>query len=237
MQTNHKVALITGASKGLGLALAEALAQRKWYLIINARNAEELLHAKRHLEQWTSVTAISGDVRDEVHLIQFREVLQKLNTPLDLVVNNASTLGASPQPQLLDYPIETIHSIVHTNLIAPLSLLQKVRPFLADHPTVINISSDAAVEPYPGWGGYGASKAGLDHLTLILAQENPRWHIYAFDPGDMRTQMHQEAFPGQDISDRPLPEEIAVPGLLNLLDSNRASGRYFARQLLEPSVA
>ncbi len=237
MQIINKVALITGASKGFGLALAETLAQQKWQLIINARNAKDLLKAKQHLEKWTSVTAISGDVRDEVHLLQFSEALERLQVQLDLVVNNASILGASPQPQLLDYPIETIHAIVHTNLIAPLSLLQKVRPYLVDHPTIINLSSDAAVEAYPGWGGYGASKAALDHLTSILAVENPRWYIYAFDPGDMRTQMHQEAFPGQDISDRPLPAQIAVPAVLNLLESNRASGRYSAQELLEPTAA
>lgn len=233
MHIIHKTALITGASKGFGLALAEALAQRNWQLIINARNAAELLKTQRHLEQWTTVTAISGDVRDEVHLLQFPEVLQRLNVALDLVVNNASTLGGSPQPQLLDYPIESIHSIVHTNLIAPLSLLQKVRPYLSERPTIINLSTDAAVEPYPGWGGYGASKAGLDHLTLILAAENPDWRVYAFDPGDMRTAMQQAAFPGEDISDRPLPEEVAVPALLNLLDGDLSNGRYSAQKLLE----
>lgn len=228
--TKQKTALITGASRGLGYALAEALAQKGWQLLINARNAQNLLAAQRKLEQYTSVEAISGDMMDEIHLIQLPERLEQL-PPLALVVNNASTLGASPQPYLLDFPIAALHRVFHTNVIAPLSLLQKIKPFLSAKPQIINISSDAAVQPYAGWGGYGASKAALDQLTAILAQEQPEWSIYALDPGDMQTQMHQAAFPEQDISDLPLPADRAVPALLNLVQHPWRSGRYTLQQL------
>ncbi|NRB51091.1 MAG: SDR family oxidoreductase [Saprospiraceae bacterium] len=228
--TKQRTALITGASRGLGFALAEALAQKGWHLLINGRNAQKLLAAQRILQQYTTVEAISGDLMDEIHLIQFPERLEQL-PPLELIVNNASTLGASPQPQLLDYAIENIHHIFHTNVIAPLSLLQKVRPFLSANAQIINISSDAAVQAYAGWGGYGASKAALDHLSAILAEENPDWKVYALDPGDIRTQMHQEAFPGQDLSDLPLPADRAVPALLRLIQHPWRSGRYTLGQL------
>jgi NAD(P)-dependent dehydrogenase (short-subunit alcohol dehydrogenase family) len=224
----QKVALITGASQGLGLAIAEDLIQKGWTLLINARNAQRLREAQKKLEEYGQVFAISGDVRDEIHLLQFAELLERESLQLDLVINNASTLGASPQPELLRYEIDAIHQIYHTNVIAPLSLLQKVRPYLSPAATIINISSDAAVEAYEGWGGYGASKAALDHWTAILAKEQPQWHIYAFDPGDMRTAMHQAAFPDEDISDRPLPEEVAVPTLLKLITQQPESGRYVA---------
>ncbi|MCP4442123.1 MAG: SDR family oxidoreductase [Aureispira sp.] len=228
---NKKTALITGASRGLGLALAHALADRGWNLIINGRNAQKLLLAYKELSTKTNVEAISGDVIDEIHLLQFPERIAPFGQ-LDLIINNASTLGASPQPKLLDYPIEAIHTIFHTNVIAPLSLLQKVKPFLSAEATIINISSDAAVEAYAGWGGYGSSKAALDHLTAILTQENPQWNIYAVDPGDMQTQMHQEAFPSENISDRPLPEST-VPGFLHLIEQKLPSGRYSSPKLVE----
>lgn len=231
MNTISQTALITGASKGFGLAIAEALAQRGWKLIINARNAEHLLKAQRNLEQYTEVVAISGDVRDEIHLLQFAEKLEQLNWTLDLVINNASTLGVAPQPMLLDYPIDAIHQIFHTNVIAPLSLLQKVETFLKPEAKILNISSDAAVNAYENWGGYGASKAALDHLSAIMGKENPQLTIYAFDPGDMRTEMHQAAFPGEDISDRPLPEEVAVPSALQLIQEPYESGRYEAGKI------
>ena len=149
---------------------------------------------------------------------------------LDLVINNASTLGISPQPHLLKYPIEVIHTIFHTNVIAPLSLLQKVEPFLKPTARIIQISSDAAVNAYEAWGGYSASKAALDHLTSILAKENPQWKIYSVDPGDMRTQMHQEAFPGEDISDRPLAQK-SIPGILTLIEGELESGRYISKEI------
>lgn len=226
IQSHTPVALITGASQGLGLSIAEALIQSGWTLIINARRAGPLLQVQRQLAAHGKVIAVSGDVRDEVHLLQFPELLEREALQLDLVINNASTLGASPQPALLDYPMEVVHQIYHTNVLAPLSLLQKVRPYLREEAMIINISSDAAVEAYEGWGGYGASKAALDHWTAILAKEQPDWHVYAFDPGDMRTRMHQEAFPGEDISDRPLPETKAVPALLRLIGERPDSGRY-----------
>ncbi|PHN01045.1 SDR family NAD(P)-dependent oxidoreductase [Flavilitoribacter nigricans] len=237
MKDQRSTALITGASKGLGLAIAEALAKRGWRLIINSRHAQELRDAQRKLETFGEVVAISGDVRDEIHLFQFAELLEREQWSLELLINNASTLGASPQPALLDYATNALHNIYHTNVIAPLSLLQKVRPYLSTNATIINVSSDAAAEAYEGWGGYGASKAALDHWTAILAKEQPDWSVYAFDPGDMRTEMHQAAFPGQDISDRPLPEETAVPALLKLIQTHPESRRYTAQELLTPPTS
>lgn len=198
--------------------------------MINARNARQLREVQRKLSVYGEVIAISGDVRDEIHLLQFAEVLEREQWSLDLLINNASVLGASPQPALLDYQTETLHHIYHTNVIAPLSLLQKVSPFLSERAMIVNISSDAAAEAYAGWGGYGASKAALDHWTAILAKEQTNWSVYAFDPGDMRTDMHREAFPGEDISDRPLPEEVALPALLNLIHERPESGRYTAQE-------
>lgn len=237
MKKENKIALITGASRGLGLALARALAQRGWQLIINARNARELRRAQLELQQWTEVDAISGDVRDEILLLQFAELLERRDLRLDLLVNNASTLGASPQPPLLDFPIEAVHQVYHTNVIAPLSLLQKLRPLLTEGATIINISSDAAQEAYPGWGVYGAAKAALDHWTAVLAHEQPAWHVYAIDPGDMNTALQQQAFPGDDVSDRPLPEAQAVPAILQLLTDLPAAGRYTAADLYATTAA
>lgn len=224
--TNKKTALITGASKGLGYSLAENLAHRGWNLLINARNGKQLLEAKNYLQQFTEVIAISGDVRDEIHLLQLAEALQANQWQLDLVVNNASALGVSPMPHLLEHSVDDLHVIFHTNMIAPISLLQKVKPYLKTNAAIINISSDAGAEAYEAWGAYGGSKAGLDHMTTILGKENPEYRFYAFDPGDMRTEMHQAAFPGQDISDRPLPTEHAVPALIHLIESGLPNGRY-----------
>ena len=149
---------------------------------------------------------------------------------IDLLVNNASLLGPSPQPSLVDYPLDTLREVYEANVFAPLALIQTALPQLAADAIVINVSSDAAVEPYDGWGGYGSSKAALDQITAILSAEHPALRIYAVDPGDMRTQMHQEAFPGEDISDRPPPEDV-VPGLLTLMDERLPSGRYRAANL------
>jgi NAD(P)-dependent dehydrogenase (short-subunit alcohol dehydrogenase family) len=226
-QQTNRTALITGASRGLGLALARGLAQRGWHLIIDGRDEKALKSAQAGLARQTQVTAIAGDVMDEAHRRALAVAAQAAGG-LDAVVNNASILGPSPQPELLDYPLETLTQVYRTNVIAPLGILQTVRAELKPEARIINITSDAGVEAYLGWGGYGSSKAALEHLSAILAEENPAWRVYWVDPGDMRTQMQQAAFPGEDISDRPLPEE-SVPGLIELLESDLPGGRYQAR--------
>jgi NAD(P)-dependent dehydrogenase (short-subunit alcohol dehydrogenase family) len=228
--TTTRIALITGASRGLGLALARQLAQQRWHLIIDARGAAALQTARDELAQWTTVTAIPGDVTHETHRRALAEAAEA-SGHIDLLVNNASTLGPSPQPYLCDYPLTALESVYQTNVIAPLGLIQAVRQFLPKDACIINITSDAGFEAYSGWGGYGSSKAALAQLSHILAVENEALRIYWVDPGDMRTQMHQEAFPGEDISDRPLPEE-SVPGLLALIMGTYPSGRYSARALV-----
>lgn len=224
-----RTALITGASRGLGLALARQLAAEDWHLIIDARGANALETARVALAKQTRVIAIPGDVTDGDHRLALAEAAREWGG-LDALVNNASMLGPSPQPELLDYPLEVLEQVYRTNVIAPLALVQTLRNELKPGAFVINITSDAGVEAYTGWGGYGSSKAALEQLSNILAAENSSLHVYWVDPGDMRTQMQQEAFPGEDISDRPLPEE-SVPGLLELLTGTRPSGRYSARAL------
>jgi NAD(P)-dependent dehydrogenase (short-subunit alcohol dehydrogenase family) len=225
-------ALITGASRGLGLALARSLAQRGWRLVIDARGAAALDQAAAELDHLTDVRAIPGDIADPWH----REALvDAAGDRIDLLVNNASILGPSPQPSLADYPLEVLHRVYAVNVVAPLALIQAALGVMPDGATVINITSDAAEQPYPGWGGYGSSKAALEQLTAILGAERPGLRVYAVDPGDMRTRMHQEAFPGEDISDRPPPEE-SVPGLLELICGASPSGRYQARALLAGRV-
>jgi NAD(P)-dependent dehydrogenase (short-subunit alcohol dehydrogenase family) len=215
-------AIVTGASRGLGLALARALAERGWGLVIDAREPGPLHEVATELALRTNVVALAGDVADPLH----RETLVAAsNGPVDLLVNNASVLGPSPQPALADYPLDTLEHVYRVNVLAPLALIQ-----LAAAPRVLNISSDAAVEAYEGWGGYGASKAALDQLSAVLAVEHPDLRVYAVDPGDMRTAMHQAAFPGEDIGDRPEPETV-VPALLRLVDDHLPSGRYRAADL------
>jgi NAD(P)-dependent dehydrogenase (short-subunit alcohol dehydrogenase family) len=226
-----RTALITGASRGLGLALARQLAAQGWQLIINARGAKALEAVREALAEQTQVMAIPGDVTDPAHRRALAEAARELGG-LDALVNNASILGPSPQPPLLDYPIEVLELVYLNNVIAPLAVVQAMRHSLKPGACIINITSDAGVEAYEGWGGYGSSKAALEQLSNILAAENPAWRVYWVDPGDMRTQMHQEAFPGEDISDRPLPE-VSVPGLIELLTGTRPSGRYAARALSE----
>jgi NAD(P)-dependent dehydrogenase (short-subunit alcohol dehydrogenase family) len=207
------------------------LARRGWKLIIDARNGDALKTVRDELAKYTHVIAIPGDVSHEAHRRALAEAARS-DGGLDVAVNNASILGPSPQPELLDYPIETLEQVYRVNVIAPLAILQAVRAVLKPEARIINITSDAGLEPYPGWGGYGSSKAALEQLSAILAAENPAWRVYWVDPGDMRTQMHQAAYPGEDISDRPLPEE-SVPGLIELLEGDHPSGRYAARKLVK----
>ncbi|HEX5973948.1 MAG TPA: SDR family oxidoreductase, partial [Rubrobacteraceae bacterium] len=174
--------------------------------------------------------AIPGDVTDDEHRRSLAKAVRELGG-LDALINNASILGPSPQPVLLDYPLETLEEVYRANTLAPLALIQALRHDLKPGSRILNVTSDAAVEPYEGWGGYGSSKAALEQLSNILAAENPDLRVYRVDPGDMRTRMQQEAFPDEDISDRPLPEE-SVPGLVELLTGDLPSGRYEARALI-----
>jgi NAD(P)-dependent dehydrogenase (short-subunit alcohol dehydrogenase family) len=219
-------AIITGASRGLGLALARSLAADGWRLTIDARGKRALARAADSLSELTEVVAMPGDVADDWH----RRGLVGAAGRIDLLVNNASVLGPSPQPNLADYPLAELRRVYEVNVLAPLALIQAAVPHLGPEARILNITSDAGVEGYPGWGGYGSSKAALEQLSAILAAERPDLRVYWLDPGDMRTRMHQEAFPGEDISDRPPPEE-SVPGLLALIEGSRPSGRYQAREL------
>ena len=220
-------AIVTGASRGLGLELARALAQRGWQLVVDARGAPALDEARAELASVTDVVAIAGDVADEEHR---RALVAAAGGRLDALVNNASVLGPSPLPGLADYPLDALGEVLRVNTLAALRLVQLVLPLLPQGGRVVNVTSDAAVEAYEGWGGYGSSKAALEQLTRVLAGESPRLLVYAFDPGDMRTQMHQDAFPGEDISDRPPPRD-SVPALLELLEGELPSGRYRAAEL------
>jgi NAD(P)-dependent dehydrogenase (short-subunit alcohol dehydrogenase family) len=225
------VAVVTGASQGLGLALAEALASRGWSLVVDARRADRLDEAVARLAGRTQVVGVAGDVADADH----REALARAAAtlgPVRLLVNNASTLGQSPLPSLTDIAPDVLRRIFDVNVLAPVAL---VRALDLRDATVVNVTSDAAVEPYEGWGGYGASKAALEHASRILAAERPDLRVLIVDPGDMRTEMHQDAFPGEDISDRPLPAD-AVPGILALIEGDQPSGRYRAAALAGSSM-
>ena len=215
-------AIVTGASRGLGLALTRALAARGWRLVVDARDGAALRAATASLD---GVLALPGDVANPDH----RVALVSAAGPLDLLVNNASLLGPSPQPPLSDYPLDVLERVYAVNVLAPLALTQLALPHMRAGGRILNVTSDAGVEPYPGWGGYGSSKAALEQVSAVLAAEHPELRVYAVDPGDMNTRMHQEAFPGEDISDRPPPEE-SVPGLLRLIDGDLPSGRYLARE-------
>jgi len=218
------VGIVTGGSRGLGLALTRALAQRGWRLVVDARGRDVLKEATGGLD---GVRAIPGDLADPEHR---QALVEAAGERIDLLVNNASLLGPSPQPALVDYPLAQLRRVYEVNLVAPLALAQLALPRLGPGAAILDVTSDAAVEPYEGWGGYGSSKAALEQLTAILAAEHPRLRIYSVDPGDMRTQMHQDAFPGEDISDRPEPEE-SVPGLLALIEGSQPSGRYRASEI------
>jgi NAD(P)-dependent dehydrogenase (short-subunit alcohol dehydrogenase family) len=222
-------AVITGASRGLGLALARALADRGWRLVVDARGGADLELAARELGRHGEVVALAGDVADRTHR---RALIDAAGEEIDLLVNNASVLGPSPQPPLRDYPPNELERVHRINVVAPLALIQLALPRLGPGGRIVNVTSDAAVAAYPGWGGYGSSKAALEQLTAVLAAEHPERRIYAVDPGDMNTRLHQEAFPGEDISDRPPPEE-SVPGLLALVAGDLPSGRYRAADIAE----
>jgi len=222
-------AIVTGASRGLGLAVAFGLAGQGWSLVIDARHDEPLSRAagslRGLLRPGAGLRSLAGDVTGGDHIARLVAAAQELGD-LELIVNNASSLGPSPLPALTDYPLAGFQAVLQTNAVAPLALIQAAATQLdrAARPRVVNITSDASVEPYEGWGGYGASKAALDHMGSVLGVERPGWRVWTVDPGDLRTQMHQDAFPGEDISDRPEPDSV-VPAFLALIDSDRPSGR------------
>jgi NAD(P)-dependent dehydrogenase (short-subunit alcohol dehydrogenase family) len=232
MTSEHApVAVLTGASRGLGRALAEGLARAGWHLVVDARTKTDLDEAVVALSRLTTVAALAGDVVDDDHRAELAAAADRLGGA-DLLVNNASILGGSPPPPLADFPLPDLLATFEVNVLAPIALTQLLLPQLRVAPAgaVLNISSDAAVEAYEGWGGYGAAKAALDHASAVLAKEEPAVRVWAVDPGDLRTRLHQEAFPGEDISDRPLPETV-VPHLLNLLRDRPPSGRYLGASL------
>ena len=217
-------AIITGGSRGLGLALTRSLAADGWDVVVDARDVAALREATADLP---TVTAVPGDIADRDHRAA---LVAAAGGPIDLLVNNASTLGPSPMPALAGFPLHALETMLRVNVVAPLALVQLALPRLAAGARVINVTSDAAVEPYAGWGGYGATKAALEQVTAILAAEHPELQVHAVDPGDMRTAMHQAAFPGEDISDRP-PPEASLPGLLRLIRGEVPSGRHKASEL------
>jgi NAD(P)-dependent dehydrogenase (short-subunit alcohol dehydrogenase family) len=239
------VAIVTGASRGLGYALASGLAEVGWRLVIDARGGAALATAAEALAGRTEVVALPGDITDPAHRAELVSAAQRLASAgagardrgFDLLVNNAGILGPSPQPPLADYPLQSLRDVYEANVFAPLALTQLALPALrASGGAIINVTSDAAAEPYPGWGGYGSAKAALEQASRVLAEEEQAIRVWCVDPGDLRTQMHQEAFPGEDIGDRPLPE-TAVPAFLRLIGARPASGRFRAADLLDPVVA
>jgi NAD(P)-dependent dehydrogenase (short-subunit alcohol dehydrogenase family) len=217
--------IVTGASRGLGLALTRALSALGWHVVVDARGAEALEGAVAGL---AGVVTVTGDVADPDHR---QRLVETAGEPIDLLVNNASSLGPSPLPLLAQYPLEELRRVYEANVLAPLALVQLSLPLLSPHARIVNVISDAAVEAYETWGGYGSSKAALAQITAVLAAEHPRLRVYAVDPGDMRTRMQQDAFPGEDISDRPRPEE-SIPGFLTLIEGDLPSGLYRARDLV-----
>jgi len=222
-------AIITGGSMGLGRAFTRALHDLGWTVVIDGRSLEPLDAVVSELGP-DRIIAIRGDISDPAHRRVLMDTAAEAGD-VELLVNNASSLGPTPMPLLDGYTLDAWRAVFEVNVVAPLAMTQLVLPvFVPGRGRVINLSSDAAVEGYEGWGGYGASKAALDQLTRVLAAEHPELGVYAVDPGDMRTAMHQAAFPGEDISDRP-PPETSVPGLLALVLGELPSGRYVARDL------
>jgi NAD(P)-dependent dehydrogenase (short-subunit alcohol dehydrogenase family) len=234
-QNTSPVAIVTGGSRGFGHALAAGLLSRGWTVVIDARRIADLNAAAAALAS-PCLIAIEGDVTDASHRAALLDAATEAGS-LSLLVNNASRLGPSPLPELADYPSDELGGVYEANVFAPLALIQASLPALAKtRGAIVNVSSDAAVEAYDHWGGYGSSKAALDQISAILAVETPAVHVYAFDPGDMRTEMHQAAFPGEDISDRPEPASV-VPALLRLLDTRPPSGRYRSSDMAVTGVA
>jgi NAD(P)-dependent dehydrogenase (short-subunit alcohol dehydrogenase family) len=215
------VAIITGASRGLGRALATGLAGAGWQLVIDGRDADALAEVG-------ATTAVPGDVTDPAHRADLIAAARWLGG-VDLLVNNAGILGPSPQPVLADYPLTALRDVYEVNVFAALALTQLALG--AGVGAIVNVTSDAAIEPYPGWGGYGSAKAAIEQVSRVLAAERPGVRVWAVDPGDLRTRMHQEAFPGEDITDRPLPETV-VPAFLRLLTDRPESGRIRLADLL-----
>ncbi len=227
------VALVTGASRGLGRALAHGLAGLGWSLVLDARSAEDLRAAVRDLPPDLPperVAALPGDVTDPAHRADLVAAAARLGG-LHLLVNNASALGPSPLPAVTEVPPQALRELWETNVVAPVALVQEALPLLVPPAAVVAVTSDAAVGAWPGWGPYGATKAALEHLTAVLAAERPDLRCWSVDPGDLRTRMHQDAFPGEDISDRPEPASV-VPAFLRLLDERPPSGRLRAADLL-----
>jgi len=228
---NNPIALVTGASRGLGLALAAGLAREGYSLVLDARDPAMLRNAAAGLPaSQGTVVPIPGDVTSPAHRAELRDAVAGLGG-LDLLVNNAGTLGASPLPALADYPVDALRAAFEVNVLAPVALTQLLLPALRKRSgAVLNITSDAAVEAYSGWGGYGAAKAALEQASNVLAAEEPTIRVWWVDPGDLRTGMHQQAFPGEDISDRPLPAAV-VPAFVRLAAERPPSGRYRAAEL------
>jgi NAD(P)-dependent dehydrogenase (short-subunit alcohol dehydrogenase family) len=236
VRNDHPVALVTGASRGLGRALSAELLREGWRVVLDGRDGARLARAASELPRAEAATAVAGDVTSPAHRARLAAAVREAGR-LDLLVNNASALGPSPLPRLVDLPLRELERILAVNVVAPLALMQLLASRLEEAGgAVVNVSSDAAVEAYEGWGGYGASKAALDHLSAVTAAEHPGLRVYAFDPGDMATDMHQRAYPGEDISDRPAPERV-VPALMRLVRGDLPSGRYRAADLGAPVAA
>ena len=228
-------AVVTGASRGLGRALAASLVADGWTVVVDGRDEASLRVAAASFGPATRVRPIPGDITDPRHRTDLARAAAELGG-IDALVNNAGALGPSPLPALADFPLGALRELLETNVVAQLAVTQELLPLLRPQGAVVMITSDAARTPYPGWGGYGATKAALEQIAAVLAAERPDLRVHSLDPGDLRTAMHQAAFPGEDISDRPEPTS-AVPALRRLLDGSLPSGRHSAAELLEGVVA
>lgn len=231
-------AIITGASRGFGRAVAAELLDHGWHVVVDGRDPDALARAAADLRTHHpgAVTALAGDVTDPDHRRALVAAAAAVG-PLRLLVNNAGTLGPSPLPRVAELAVVDLTALVEVNVAAPLALVQEALPLLVAHDgAVVGVTSDAAIEAYPGWGGYGASKAALERLDTVLAvelaEQHPEMRVWDLDPGDMRTDMHQAAFPDEDISDRP-PPEVAARAVVRLLAARPPSGRIRADELLD----